>query len=64
MDTGHIKSFVTETEIEERRKRRQEEWEKVRNSDEPESQQFMIMRCHFYLNYLTKKLLLVVTYNL
>ncbi|XP_062509886.1 PSME3-interacting protein-like [Corticium candelabrum] len=37
MDTGHIKSFVTETEIEERRKRRQEEWEKVRNSDEPES---------------------------
>lgn len=27
--------FITETEIEEARKKRQEEWEKVRNADEP-----------------------------
>ncbi|XP_030059587.1 PSME3-interacting protein [Microcaecilia unicolor] len=30
------KRFVTESELEERRKRRQEEWEKVRKADDPE----------------------------
>nr|XP_033799652.1 PSME3-interacting protein [Geotrypetes seraphini]XP_033799653.1 PSME3-interacting protein [Geotrypetes seraphini] len=30
------KRFVTESELEERRKRRQEEWEKVRKPDDPE----------------------------
>lgn len=27
--------FITETEVVEARKRRQEEWEKVRNADDP-----------------------------
>lgn len=31
--------FVTETEIVEARKKRQEEWEKVRQPDEPEGKQ-------------------------
>lgn len=30
------KRFVTEAELEERRKRRQEEWEKVRKPEDPE----------------------------
>ncbi|XP_023217057.1 protein FAM192A-like [Centruroides sculpturatus] len=33
--TSKFKSFVSETELEERRKRRQEEWEKVRRPDQP-----------------------------
>ncbi|XP_070574679.1 PSME3-interacting protein-like [Ptychodera flava] len=31
-----FKSFVSETEVEEKRKKRQEEWEKVRTADQPE----------------------------
>ena len=30
-----IKSFITETEVEEVRQKRQEEWEKVRKPDDP-----------------------------
>lgn len=34
--TQGLKAFVTETEIEEKKKKRQEEWEKVRKADDPE----------------------------
>ena len=35
-DTGlQFKKFVTENEIEEKRKERQEEWDKVRKPDDP-----------------------------
>ena len=37
MESGQLKSFVSETEIEDGRKRRQEEWEKVRKPNQPES---------------------------
>jgi hypothetical protein len=30
-----LRSFVSESQLEERRKRRQEEWEKVRTADQP-----------------------------
>ena len=30
-----LKAFVSETELEEQRKQRQEEWEKVRTADQP-----------------------------
>lgn len=30
------RKFVSETELDERRKKRQEEWEKVRNPEDPE----------------------------
>jgi hypothetical protein len=36
MESNQLKSFVTETEIEDVRKKRQEEWEKVRQPHEPE----------------------------
>lgn len=32
---NHFKSFISESELEENRRRRQEEWEKVRNPDQP-----------------------------
>lgn len=38
-DDGNLvikKRFVTEAELDERRKRRQEEWEKVRKPEDPE----------------------------
>lgn len=31
-----LKAFVSETEIEEKKQKRQEEWEKVRKPDDPE----------------------------
>lgn len=39
-----IKSFVSETEAEEVRKKRQEEWEKVRKPDDPEGELYDRMR--------------------
>ena len=35
MSSGRGLSFVSETDLEEKRKKRQEEWEKVRQPDEP-----------------------------
>lgn len=35
MAAGRLVSFVTETEVEELRKKRQEEWEKVRKPGDP-----------------------------
>ena len=35
-DGGSFMSFVSESEIDEKRKKRQEEWEKVRTEDQPQ----------------------------
>lgn len=36
------RKFVSESEIDEKRKKRQEEWEKVRNPDDPEGETFAL----------------------
>lgn len=36
------RKFVSESELDERRKKRQEEWEKVRNPDDPEGETFTL----------------------
>lgn len=40
--------FVTETEIAEARKKRQEEWEKVRQPDQPLGKNIVILTKHFF----------------
>ena len=35
ISTGGLNSFVSENDLEERRRKRQEEWEKVRKPDDP-----------------------------
>uniref|UniRef100_A0A8D0ESS4 FAM192A/Fyv6 N-terminal domain-containing protein n=1 Tax=Strix occidentalis caurina TaxID=311401 RepID=A0A8D0ESS4_STROC len=37
------KRFVSESELEERRKRRQEEWEKVRKPEDPEGMGYILI---------------------
>ena len=34
-EAGSFMSFVSETEIDDKRKKRQEEWEKVRTAEQP-----------------------------
>ena len=36
MASANLKAFVSETELDEQRQKRQEEWEKVRTADQPE----------------------------
>jgi hypothetical protein len=38
MSSGGLRGFESELDIEERRKKRQEEWEKVRTATDPESE--------------------------
>ena len=41
-----LKKFETAGEIEEKKKKRQEEWEKVRKPDDPEGNRIMVMQCY------------------
>lgn len=40
------RKFVSETELDERRKKRQEEWEKVRKPDDPEGENICHLQRH------------------
>lgn len=46
MSSG-LNNFVTESEIAEARKKRQEEWEKVRTAEEPEGKFVIFFCCSF-----------------
>ncbi len=42
------RKFVSEAELDERRKKRQEEWEKVRKPDDPEGEKHEHSHTHVY----------------
>lgn len=46
MSSGGLGGFESELDIEERRKKRQEEWEKVRTADQPEGEKKKICKIH------------------
>jgi hypothetical protein len=51
-DAPQFKSFVSEAEIEEKKKQRQEEWEKVRRPDQPLGQCSLLLVTLFTVVFL------------
>lgn len=44
-DSFKVKTFETEEEVNEKKRRRQEQWEKVRKPDDPEGEFVLIGNC-------------------
>lgn len=54
MSSGGLGGFESEVDIEERRKKRQEEWEKVRTADQPESkkqEKYKIVQTNWLIDF-------------